>query len=105
VAHYGGADVRDQPRDVRRVRGILLQVRHGVAVPVLQPSPRLIHRVRVDARTRVQKPVELVLPAGLVRVVLAVVVLPRRHCSMSASRCFVPAGVRPNPPRSDARIQ
>lgn len=44
-----------------------LQAGGGVAVPVLQPSPRLVHLVRVDALTGVQKPVELVLPPHLVR--------------------------------------
>jgi hypothetical protein len=35
-------------------------------------------------------------------VVLSVVAFPRRRSSMSASRCFFPIGVCPNPPRSDA---
>jgi hypothetical protein len=67
MAHSRGADVADQPGDVRGVRGVLLHVRHGVPVPVLQRSPRLVNRIRIDGRTGVQEPVELVLPADLVR--------------------------------------
>ena len=97
VVHSGGADVLDRPFDIGGAHGGVLQVVHRVAVAVLHRIPELVH----FAGAGVLEPVEeLVDPAHLVGV--SVVALPVRRNSMSASRCFVPGGVRPNPPSRDA---
>lgn len=67
VAHPGGADVLDQPVDVGRVLGAVLQALHRGVVVVLHRLPELVHLVGVDAGAGILKPVESVDPAHFAR--------------------------------------